>query len=70
MNKLYTLQFLLSKRLIWQKERPSHWIARVVDKIFFLRMNDFPAEPMYSVLDSENNLIGDIEEASESWDIE
>ncbi len=59
---------LLLLPIRWRKLRDGTWSARVGDQDCLLRMNDFPEEPLYTVIAGPSSL--DIDDVPRNWTIE
>ena len=68
MAKKVDVQELLKRNIRWQYVGAGHWAAVVEGVEWRLRMNDWPDQPMYTVL--ATGVAVDIEAAPTEWDIE
>lgn len=59
---------LLLLPIHWRKKSEGHWSASVRGHECSLRMNDFPEEPLYTIVVHEKSL--DIDDAPQCWRIE
>lgn len=68
MRKDHLMDELLRASLVWKKTGPGHWEAALNGKRCTLTMNDFPEEPLYTVVFDGEPM--DIDDAPPSWHIE
>ena len=56
-----------NKTISWKQHRDSkrYWLASIDDETVFLRMNNFPDEPLYSLITKSS--IRDFEDLPECW---
>lgn len=56
--------------IIWQQHPSSQkcWIASIGDRTLYLRMNNFPEEPMYTLISSA--MIEDFDDLPDKWILE
>ncbi len=59
-----------TKVVIWKKHPSSskYWKAKMDDRVIFLRMNNFPVEPLYSLITSSE--IRDFDDLPRGWVLE
>ena len=58
---------LLSLPVVWEKLRDGLWQACVQDSECLLRMNNFPDEPLYTVIIGSSSV--DVDDAPAEWTI-
>ena len=58
------------RTIIWKKHLQSvrYWFAEIEGHNAFLRMNNFPEEPLYTLI--SNNMIKDYDDLPVNWVIE
>lgn len=59
---------LLARRVHWRRTSPGRWEALVEETACLLQMNDFPDEPLYTVIVGNDRL--DLDDAPKQWHIE
>lgn len=54
----------------WSKHTSNdrYWLAKFDDKTFYLRMNNFPDEPLYTFISKKQ--IEDLDDLPENWFLE
>lgn len=65
MSEFLTPKELLLRQIVWTKIGPAHWTAYVDGQLCELRMNDFPEEPLFTIIVNGRTL--DINDAPRAW---
>jgi hypothetical protein len=68
MSSQVSVESLLSMRLDWKKASSGRWEAVVHGVTCFLLMNDFPEEPLFTVIVGGESL--DLEASPPDWRID
>lgn len=68
MVKIESVETLLRIPINWKKEdAPASWVAEVDGETCHLRMNDFPDEPLYTVI--FRGQAADLDDPPSDWTI-
>lgn len=70
MVKIVSITTYKDKMIIWRSHSssPRFWIAESEGDTFYLRMNNFPEEPLYTFI--SKSVLEDIDDLPERWILE